>query len=90
MVEINPLGDKILVKPIERKEESPAGIILPETSSEEKPILGEVLAVGDSDLIKVKAGDNVLFAKFSGTEVKFNREEYLILPAGDILATIKL
>ena len=87
----NPLDNKILVRIIEDKQEKTAtGIILPQTVEKEKPMLGKVEAIGDSDMIKVKVGDTVLFTKFSGTEVKINNEDYLVLAVSDILATVEL
>ena len=90
MKEVKPLEDKILVKPVEDKKTTESGIILPENVEKEKPMLGEVKAIGDSDTIKVKVGDIVLFPKFSGTEIKIDEEDYLILQASDILAMVKL
>ncbi len=90
MQKINPLDDKILVKIVSDKETSASGIIIPETAEKEKPILGEVIAIGDSDMIKVKVHDMVLFAKFSGTEVKMKHEDHLILSSSDVLATVEL
>ena len=91
MKKVYPLDDKILVKVIEDKQEATSsGIILPETASKEKPMLGQVKAIGDSEMIKVKVGDNVLFNKFSGTEIKINQEDYIVLQASDILAKVEL
>jgi len=90
MKKINPLDDKILVKIIEDKPEKTSGIILPESSEKEKPMLGEVVAIGESEMIKVKPSDKVLFAKFSGTEIKVNNEDHVVLQATDILATVEL
>ncbi len=90
MKKVQPLEDKVLVKIIEEPQTTASGIVLPETAEKEKPMLGKVIAVGDSEMIKVKVGQNVLFAKFSGTEVKINNEEHLILPASDILAVVEL
>ncbi|MBC8448946.1 MAG: co-chaperone GroES [Chloroflexi bacterium] len=92
---LKPLGDRIVVKPIEREERTPSGIILPETAKE-KPQEGEVLAVGpgrrdeDGDRIPmdVKEGDRVLYAKYAGTEVKVDDQKLLILKESDILALI--
>ncbi len=91
MKKVNPLDDKILVKVIEEEQKTTAaGIVLPDTVEKEKPMLGEVKAVGDSEMIKVKVGDNVLFTKFSGTEVKIDNEDHIVLQASDILATVEL
>ncbi|MDR3113572.1 MAG: co-chaperone GroES [Endomicrobium sp.] len=93
---IRPLGDKILVKPQEPKEVKKGGIIIPDTAKE-KPQEGEVIAVGkgktadDGKLIAldVKKGDKVLFGKYSGTEVKIDDEQYLIMTQDDILGIIE-
>lgn len=91
MKKVYPLDDKILVKVIEDKQEkTSSGIILPETANKEKPMLGKVEAIGDSDMIKVKVGDDILFNKFSGTEIKINREDYIVLQASDVLAKVEL
>ncbi|MCA6070547.1 MAG: co-chaperone GroES [Endomicrobium sp.] len=92
---IRPLGDKLLVKPTEAKEVKKGGIIIPDTAKE-KPQEGEIIAVGtgkktdDGKVIAldVKAGDKVLFGKYSGTEVKIDDVEYLIMSQDDILGII--
>ncbi len=87
---IIPLDDRVLVKVIEEEQTvTESGIVLPQNMEKEKPIMGKVEAVGDSEMIKVKKGDKVLFAKFSGTEIKLNGEEYLVLQASDILAKVE-
>jgi chaperonin GroES len=93
---IRPLGEKILVKPAEVKEVKKGGIIIPDTAKE-KPQEGEVVAVGrgkkteDGKIIPldVKVGDKVLYGKYSGTEVKFDGKEYLIMSQDDILGIIE-
>jgi chaperonin GroES len=92
---LRPLGDRVVVKPLERDEVTQSGIVLPDTAKE-KPQQGEVLAVGPGRVLdsgeRVKAdvatGDRVLFAKYSGTEFKLDQEEYLILRESDILAIV--
>lgn len=92
---IKPLADRLVVKPLEEEEVTPSGIVLPETAKE-KPQKGEVLAVGPGarddkgERIKpeVSEGDKVLFAKYAGTEIKIDRDKYLILKESDILAII--
>ncbi|GHT60547.1 10 kDa chaperonin [Endomicrobiia bacterium] len=93
---IKPLGEKVLVKPTETKEVKKGGIIIPDTAKE-KPQEGEVIAVGTGKktedgktvALDVKKGDKVLFGKYSGSEVKFNDVEYLIMSQDDILGIIE-
>lgn len=95
MIDFRPLHDKVLIKKIEQEEKSPGGIIIPDTAKE-KPISGEVLAVGTGVIneqgnvrpLDVKVGDKVLFAKWGGTEVKIKGEEYVILKESDILGIL--
>ena len=92
---LRPLGDRVVVKPLAREEVTKSGIVLPDTATE-KPQQGEVLAVGSGRVLEsgeritpdVKQGERVLFAKYSGTEIKLDQEEYLILREADILAVI--
>lgn len=85
---IQPLGENVLVKVVKRDAKTKSGIILPETTAEDRPQQGKVIATGDSKDIKVKKGQIVIFAKYSGTEIKINDEEYLILKNEDILAVV--
>lgn len=94
---IRPLGDRVVLKPADREEKTKGGIFLPDTASKERPMEGTILAVGEGrrddsgKLIPmlVKAGDKVLFAKYSGTEFKIDEVEYLILAEKDILGIIQ-
>ena len=95
--ELKPLGDRVLIKPILEEEKSKGGILLPDTVSKEKPQAGEILAVGpggtnkDGKIIPmtVKKGDKVVYAKYSGTDIKDdNDDDFLILSEKDILAII--
>jgi chaperonin GroES len=93
-VNVTPLHDRVLVKRIEEKESVKGGIIIPDTAKE-KPQEGEVIAVGAGKIEKgartpldVKAGDRILFGKYSGTEIKIEDEEYLILREEEILAKL--
>ena len=94
-VKLQPLGDRVVVQPAEREETTKSGIVIPDTAKE-KPQRGSVIAVGkgrrddDGDRIPmdVSVGDTVLFAKYAGTEFKFEEEEYLILSEKDILAKV--
>ena len=92
---LKPLGNRLVVEPLEQEEVTAGGIVLPETAKE-KPQKGKVLAVGpgerdeDGDRIQmdVKEGDSVLFAKYSGTEIKLDGKKLLILRESDILAIL--
>lgn len=87
---IKPLGDNVLVRMRKQERKTKSGIVLPDTADDEKPQIGEVMAVGDdSKKIKVKAGDKIIFAKYSGTEIKIDNEEFLILKSEDILAVVE-
>jgi chaperonin GroES len=92
---MKPLGSRLVVEPIEQEEISAGGIVLPETAKE-KPQKGTVLATGPGDrndkgeriVMDVKVGDVVLFAKYSGTEIKYDSKKLLILRESDILAIL--
>lgn len=93
---IKPLGDRILVKPVEEEEEKIGGIIIPDTAKE-KPQEGEIVAVGPGKMLEsgerqalsVKVGDKILYGKYSSTEIKYGGEEYLIMREDDILAVLE-
>ena len=93
---VRPLADRILVRRVEEAEKTRGGIIIPD-SAKEKPIQAKVIAVGagkrDKDgkivALEVKAGDRVLFSKYSGTEVKIDGEEHLIMREDDILGIVE-
>ena len=95
-MQFRPLGDRVLVKRVEEEAKSKGGIIIPDTAKE-KPQEGEVVAVGpgardeDGDRIAmdVKAGDRILFGKWSGTEVKINGDELLIMKESDIMGVLE-
>lgn len=86
-VKIQPLGTRILIRPLEQEGKTASGLFLPETAKE-KPQMGKVIAIGDDEGIKLKANDKVLFAKYSGTEFKMDGVEYLLLEANDVLARL--
>jgi chaperonin GroES len=94
---VQPLGDRVVVKPKPKEEKTKGGVILPDTASKERPMQGEVIAVGpgrrtdDGKLIpiSVEVGQQVLFAKYAGTEFKIDDEEYLILQERDLLGIIQ-
>lgn len=87
-VSIEPLGARVLVRPLEQGEKTASGLYLPETAKE-KPQTGVVVAVGDDEGIKLKVNDKVLFAKYTGTEFKIDGVEYLLMDCNDILARLK-
>ncbi len=87
---IKPLGDRVLVKPAPAEEKTVSGIIIPDTAKE-KPLKGEVLAVGKGtkdEVMEVSVGDQVLYGKYAGTELELDGVDYLIMRQSDILAII--
>ena len=87
---IRPLADRVLVKPAAAEEKTVSGIIIPD-SAKEKPLKGEVIAVGEGtkdEVMVVKKGDEVLYGKYAGTEIEIDGEKYLIMRQSDILAII--
>ena len=93
-MKLRPLQDRLVVKRIKAEEKTAGGIIIPDTAKE-KPIEGEVIAVGNGKLYKgtlraleVKVGDRVLFGKYAGTEVKIEGEEHVLLREDDVLAVM--
>ena len=98
-MKVRPIDERVLLKVVEEEERKVGGIIIPDTATKERPQIGEVIAVGD-DLINkevdkkalseiVKVGDKVLFAKYGGTEVKVDDEEYLLVNRSDILGVVE-
>ena len=95
-VKIRPLGDRVLVKPLDKEKQERGGLIIPDTAKE-KPQEGEIIAAGkgktsdDGKLIPmdVKAGDKILYGKYSGTEIKIDGDEYLIMHQDDILGILE-
>lgn len=95
-MKLRPLNDRILVKRVEEEAKTKGGIIIPDTAKE-KPAEGKIVAVGNGKLgedgkripLEVKEGDRILFGKYSGTEVKVDGEEYLIMREDDVLGIIQ-
>ena len=95
-VKVRPLGDRVVVKALERESVTKSGIVLPDTAKE-KPQEGEILAVGPGKVLdngkrtspEVQVGQRILFAKYAGTEIKLDGEEYLILRESDIMGIIE-
>jgi chaperonin GroES len=93
-INVKPLADRVLIKPMAREEVTKGGIVLPDTVKE-KPQDGEVVAVGPGRVddkgaripMEVKKGDRVIYAKYAGTEIKIDTEDYIILRESDILGT---
>jgi chaperonin GroES len=95
-MKIRPLHDRLIVKRLEEERTSPGGIVIPDTATE-KPIQGKVIAVGKGKILEdghvrpldVKVGDKILFGKYSGTEVKVDGEEYLVMREEDVMAIVE-
>ena len=97
-MKLKPIDERVLIQPNKEEERKVGGIIIPETASKDRPQMGKVIALGDdveiadrkqkkmSEIIKV--GDTVVFAKYGGTEVKVEEEEYLLVSRNDILAVV--
>ena len=94
-VNIKPLEDRLVVKPLEGEETTASGLVIPDTAKE-KPQEGEVMAIGPGRIddkgnrvpLDVNVGDKVIYSKYGGTEVKYGGDEYLILSARDVLAVV--
>ena len=95
-MKIRPLHDRVVIKRMEEEKASPGGIIIPDSATE-KPIKGEVIAVGNGKIqdngkvqpLDVKVGDTVLFGKYSGTEVKVDSDELVVMKEDDIMAVVE-
>ena len=93
---IRPLHDRVLVRRVEEDKKTPGGIVIPDTAAE-KPMQGEVVSVGNGKLLDtgelraldVKAGDKILFGKYSGTEVKVDGEELIVMREDDIMGIVE-
>jgi len=93
---IRPLHDRVIVKPLEENRTSPGGIVIPDTAAE-KPIQGKIVAVGKGKILEsgqvrpcdVKVGDKILFAKYGGTEVKIDGQELVVMREEDVMAIIE-
>lgn len=94
-MKLKPLGDRVVIKQLEAEEKTKSGIVLP-GSAKEKPQEAEVVAVGPGGVVdgkevkmEVKVGDRVIYSKYAGTEVKIDKEEYIIVRQSDILAVVE-
>ena len=84
-LKIQPLGIRVVIKPLEQEAKTASGLYIPE-SAKEKPQTGLIVAIGDDEEITLKVDDVVIYAKYTGTEVKLKGEDYLIMEYGDVLA----
>lgn len=90
MTNVKPLADRVLIAPLAAETKTASGLIIPD-SAKEKPLRGKVLAVGQGtkdEAMVLKAGDEVLYGKYAGTELDLDGEKYLIMKQGDVLAVI--
>jgi chaperonin GroES len=95
-LKIRPLHDRVIIKRLEEERTSPGGIVIPDSATE-KPIRGKVVAVGKGKILEngnvrpldIKAGDHILFGKYSGTEVKVDGDELLVMREEDVMAVIE-
>ena len=91
MAKIQPLADRVLVRPVAAEEKTIGGIIIPD-SAKEKPLRGEVIAVGNGtkdEAMVLNVGDQVLYGKYAGTELEYEGEKFLIMRQSDVLAILK-
>jgi len=96
-MKVKPLQDRLVIKPVMEENKTSGGIIMPDTVSKEKPVRGEVIAVGpgkfDKDgkriALDIKVGDEVMYGKYAGTEFKQDNQEYLIVEYNDVLAILE-
>jgi chaperonin GroES len=86
-IKIEPLGARVVIKPLEQETKTASGLLIPE-SAKEKPQTGQVVAMGDDEDIKLEVGDRILFAKYTGTEFKLDGQDYLLMEYSDILARL--
>ena len=98
-MKIKPIDERVLIKPLEKEEKTIGGIIIPDTASKERPQMGEIIAMGDdvelterkqknmSEILKV--GDQIVYARYGGTEVKIDDKEYTLISRSDILAKVE-
>ncbi|MFH2021585.1 MAG: co-chaperone GroES [archaeon] len=85
---IKPLGNRVLIRPIEVEEKTKSGLYIPE-AAKEKPLQAEVIAVGDGELVKVKPGQKVIYESYGGAEIKIENVKHIIMDVKDILAIVE-
>ena len=99
-MKIRPVDERVLIKPIEEEERKVGGIIIPDTATKDRPQMGEIIALGDDVEVSdrkqkklsaiVKVGDKIIYARYGGTEVKIDDEEFLIVNRSDILGVVEV
>jgi len=87
-MKIRPLGNRVLLKPIEAEEKTKSGLYIPD-SAKEKPLQAEVIAVGDAETIKVKVGQKVIYESYGGSEIKIDGVKHMLMDIKDILAVVE-
>ena len=87
-MKLKPLADRVLISPAPAETQTASGIIIPDTAKE-KPLQGTVVAAGEDEKMILKAGDQVLYGKYAGTEIEFEGEKYLIMRQSDVVAVIE-
>ena len=88
MKELIPLNENVLILPEEVEEKTAGGIILLDTASKEKPLMGTVKAIGNIENSEISVGDKVIYKQYSGTDIEFEKEEFIVVPYSDILVKV--
>ena len=88
MKELIPLNENVLILPEKVEEKTAGGIILLDTTSKEAPLVGVVKAIGNIENLEISVGDKVIFKKYSGTDIEFEKEEFIVVPYADILVKV--
>lgn len=87
---IKPIGERVLVKPVEIETKTKGGIVLPDTVSKEQPTIGEVIAVGSGEKLEgIAVGQKIIYSKYAGTEIKKDGDKFLLLNIDDVLAIVE-
>ena len=88
MKELIPLNENVLILPEEVEEKTAGGIILPDTASKEKPLTGTVKAIGNIENSEISVGDKVIYKQYSGTDIKFEDDDFIVVPYSDVLVKV--
>ncbi len=87
---IKPIGERVLVKPVEIETKTKGGIVLPDTVSKEQPTIGEVIAIGSGEKLEgITVGQKIIYSKYAGTEIKNNGDKFLLINIDDVLAVVE-